>query len=175
MNENGNILVSQFGQLGLRVSLAKEQIGTQIATYFFNLENCAEYDKNFIKKCLEKMSAYNHTALAFVPTFESHFAVSVPLQQKQTLWLTSLPKGFVGAESNGAPFRFDFEHECTHVLVAGSTGTGKSVFLNSLIASLYLDCKDKFYLVLIDPKRVSFQQFKGLPNVDLITETDEAN
>ena len=174
MNNNGDIFVSQFGQLGLRVSLAKEQIGTQIATYFFNLDNCAEYNKNFIQKCLEKMSAYNHIPLTFVQTFESHFAVSMPLQQRNTLWLTSLPYGCIGAESNGAPFKFDFK-ETTHMLVAGATGTGKSVFLNSLIASLYMGCEDKFYLVLIDPKRVSFQQFNGLSNVKLITETDEAN
>ena len=175
MNNNGNIFASQFGQLGLGVQFVKEEIGTQVATYYYNLDNCADYDKNFIKKCLEKMSAYNQMPLTFVPTFLSHFAISMPLAQRQTLWLTSLPQGYIGKEVNGLPFKFNFVNECVHLLVAGSTGTGKSVFLNSLIASLYLDNNmGDFMLYLIDPKRVSFQNFKDLVNVKLITDTNEA-
>ena len=175
MNRNGDIFASQFNQLGLRVQFVREEIGTQIATYYFNLDNCADYDKNFIKKCLEKMSAYNQMPLTFVPTFLSHFAISMPLAQRDTLWLSSLPQGYVGKEVNGLPFKFNFKNECVHLLVAGSTGTGKSVFLNTLISSFYLDSDmDKFMLYLIDPKRVSFQHFKDLVNVKLITDTNEA-
>ena len=174
-NENGNIFASQFKQLGLSVQFVREEIGTQVATYYYNLDNCKDYDRNFIKKCLEKMSAYNQMPITFVPTFLSHFAISIPLAQRQTLWLTSLPRGCVGKETNGHDFKFDFKKEVVHMLVAGSTGTGKSVFLNSLIASLYLDETDEnFMLYLIDPKRVSFQHFKDLVNVKLITDTNEA-
>lgn len=175
MNNNGQIFASQFKQLGLNVLFVREEIGTQVATYYYNLENCSDYDKNFIKKCLEKMSVYNQMPITFVPTFLSHFAVSIPLAQRQTLWLTSLPRGYVGKETNGALFKFDFKKEVVHMLVAGSTGTGKSVFLNSLISSLYLEENNEpFMLYLIDPKRVSFQHFKGLVNVKLITDTNEA-
>lgn len=175
MSRNGEIFASQFGQLGLKVNFVREEIGTQIATYFFNLENCADYDRNYIKKCLEKMSAYNQLQLTFVPTFLSHFAISMPLAQRQTLWLSSIPHGCIGKETSGTPFKLDFKKDVVHALVAGSTGTGKSVFLNTLISSLYLEeNNEQFMLYLIDPKRVSFQHFNGLVNVKLITDTNEA-
>jgi hypothetical protein len=61
-----------------------------------------------------------------------------------------------------------------HLLVAGSTGSGKSVMLNSIILTLsktqsFIDTK----LVLIDPKRVEFTQFKNLPNLMAPVITDD--
>lgn len=53
-----------------------------------------------------------------------------------------------------------------HLLVAGSTGTGKTVFLNSLILSLiYRNSPDILKLILIDPKRVEFPVYSGIPHV----------
>jgi len=53
-----------------------------------------------------------------------------------------------------------------HLLVAGSTGSGKSVFLNTLITSLTQQHSEKeLKLVLIDPKRVELASFKGLPHL----------
>jgi len=53
-----------------------------------------------------------------------------------------------------------------HLLVAGSTGTGKTVFLNSLILSLlYRNSPDILKFVLIDPKRVEFPIYAGIPHL----------
>ncbi len=53
-----------------------------------------------------------------------------------------------------------------HLLVAGSTGSGKSVCLNIIIVSLlYKMGPDDLKLVLIDPKRVEFSSFNGLPHL----------
>jgi len=53
-----------------------------------------------------------------------------------------------------------------HLLVAGSTGTGKTVFLNSLIISLlYRNSPDILKFVLIDPKRVEFPIYAGIPHL----------
>ncbi len=56
--------------------------------------------------------------------------------------------------------------EMPHLLVAGATGTGKTIFLNNLILSLlYRNSPDNLKLILIDPKRVEFQIYNDIPHL----------
>ncbi|MCX6760586.1 MAG: DNA translocase FtsK [Candidatus Nealsonbacteria bacterium] len=53
-----------------------------------------------------------------------------------------------------------------HLLVAGATGTGKTIFLNNLILTLlYQNSPETLRLILIDPKRVEFNSYKELPHL----------
>jgi S-DNA-T family DNA segregation ATPase FtsK/SpoIIIE len=53
-----------------------------------------------------------------------------------------------------------------HLLIAGATGTGKSVALNSLIASiLYKASPEEVKIVLIDPKQIEFSAYDGIPHL----------
>ncbi|AIW03213.1 FtsK/SpoIIIE protein [Bacillus phage Mater] len=63
-----------------------------------------------------------------------------------------------------------------HLLVAGTTGSGKSVFLNALIVSLLVThTPDQLQFIMIDPKSVELQQYRDFPHVrTVITNTDEA-
>ena len=63
-----------------------------------------------------------------------------------------------------------------HVLIAGTTGSGKSVMLNSIIASLlFRNSPDELKLILIDPKRVELTNFNGIPHLltPVITEPEK--
>ena len=53
-----------------------------------------------------------------------------------------------------------------HMLVAGQTGSGKSVFINAVVASLvFNNTPDQLKLVMIDPKKVELIRFNGLPHL----------
>jgi DNA segregation ATPase FtsK/SpoIIIE, S-DNA-T family len=63
-----------------------------------------------------------------------------------------------------------------HLLVAGTTGSGKSVFLNTLITTLMLNYSpEQLRFVMIDPKQVELHQYKQFPHVDsVITDMQRA-
>lgn len=66
--------------------------------------------------------------------------------------------------------------ELPHLLVAGTTGSGKSVFINSIITTLIMRNKpEELKLMLIDPKKVEFSKYNNLPHLlcPVITEANE--
>jgi S-DNA-T family DNA segregation ATPase FtsK/SpoIIIE len=63
--------------------------------------------------------------------------------------------------------------EMPHLLIAGSTGTGKSVFLNSLVVSmLYKATPDELKLVMVDPKRLELGLYEEIPHLLAPVVTD---
>ncbi len=78
----------------------------------------------------------------------------------------------LGKSTDGRPMFADLA-AMPHLLVAGSTGSGKSVFMNSLIMSLlYRLTPQQLRMILIDPKMLEFAAFSGLPHLvtDVITD-----
>jgi S-DNA-T family DNA segregation ATPase FtsK/SpoIIIE len=87
--------------------------------------------------------------------------ISNPRFQKATSNLTFA----LGRDVSGEPCYADLA-KMPHLLVAGSTGTGKTIFLNSLILSLlYQNSPEILRFILIDPKRVEFSIYKDLPHL----------
>ncbi|MCP4594818.1 MAG: DNA translocase FtsK [bacterium] len=64
-----------------------------------------------------------------------------------------------------------------HLLIAGTTGSGKSVCLNSIIASILMTQRpDRCKMILVDPKMVEMSQFKGIPHLmsPIVTDLNRA-
>ena len=71
----------------------------------------------------------------------------------------------LGADVSGNPVVFDIE-KMPHLLVAGTTGSGKSVCINSIIMSIMYHARpDEVKLLLIDPKQVEFQIYRDIPHL----------
>ena len=78
----------------------------------------------------------------------------------------------LGKDVYGHPIIADLA-EMPHLLIAGSTGSGKSVCINSIIASLlYRFPPDQLRFVMIDPKVVELQQYNALPHLVVPVVTD---
>ncbi len=72
---------------------------------------------------------------------------------------------FLGRDVKGSPLAFDLA-DMPHLLIAGRTGTGKSVCLNAMILSILMTRRpDEVKLILIDPKIVELTQFKRIPHL----------
>jgi S-DNA-T family DNA segregation ATPase FtsK/SpoIIIE len=78
----------------------------------------------------------------------------------------------LGKDVYGIPIVADLA-EMPHLLIAGSTGSGKSVCINAIIASLlYKFSPDQLRFVMIDPKVVELQQYNSLPHLVVPVVTD---
>jgi S-DNA-T family DNA segregation ATPase FtsK/SpoIIIE len=115
---------------------------------------------------------------------KSTVGIEVPNQHRQTITLRetiespefvnspskltlSLGKDLIGR------IRVSDLAQMPHLLIAGSTGTGKSVFLNSLIVSmLYKATPDELKLVMVDPKRLELGLYEDIPHLLAPVVTD---
>ena len=96
----------------------------------------------------------------------------VPKSYEDSKLLVTLGKDIMGkptyCEINKTP----------HLLVAGSTGSGKSVCINSMLVSLLMRTKpDEVKLVLVDPKKVELSMYNGVPHLltPVVTDPKKAN
>ncbi|MEM1445475.1 MAG: DNA translocase FtsK [Planctomycetota bacterium] len=83
---------------------------------------------------------------------------------------------FLGKDASGNPLVQDL-NAMPHMLIAGTTGSGKSVCMNSIIMSfLFTKRPDELKLVLVDPKMVEMSQFKSIPHLmcPVVTEMSKA-
>lgn len=80
---------------------------------------------------------------------------------------------FLGKDAEGKPLIHDLA-DMPHLLIAGTTGTGKSVCLNALIISMLMTRRpDELKLLLIDPKKNEFSDYRKIPHLMHPVITDE--
>ena len=117
-------------------------------------------------------------------------SIEVPNKVRQFVQLGCMLTGdtFVNAKSSSLMFTMGKDvanrkvygdiSKMTHLLVAGSSGSGKSVFLGSLIISLiYKYSPEELRLILIDPKKTEFVLYNNLPHLminEIITDVNKA-
>ncbi len=133
------------------------------------------------------LSAVSIRILAPIPG-ESVVGIEVPNARRETVYLREILEDSVYASSDssvslalgkdisGAPFATDLSR-MPHLLVAGATGTGKSVSLNSMILSiLYKATPDDVRFIMIDPKMLELTPYEGLPHLltPVVTDPKEA-
>ena len=103
--------------------------------------------------------------------------VEVPNDERKTVFLRNIIESpdfqnhksktaaCLGSDISGRPMVFDIE-KMPHILIAGTTGSGKSICINSIIMSILYKAKpSEVKLILIDPKKVEFNVYKDIPHL----------
>ncbi len=103
--------------------------------------------------------------------------IEVPNEDTQTIYLKEMLDSeifqnslspltmILGKDIVGKPFVTDLK-KLPHLLIAGTTGSGKSVGINSMILSLlYKNSPDNLRLVMIDPKMLEFSMYNDIPHL----------
>jgi DNA segregation ATPase FtsK/SpoIIIE, S-DNA-T family len=177
-------LTVALSDLGVEAHVVRAVVGPRVTRYELRLGSGVKVGKvrNLQQDIAYALAATEVRILAPIPG-KSAVGVEVPNTRPAKVTLGdvfqaypdandwTLPVG-LGKDISGRAVFFDLS-EMPHLLVAGTTGSGKSVMLNGLLTSLLLTTDPRqVKMVLIDPKRVELSQFGRVPHLITPVVTD---
>jgi S-DNA-T family DNA segregation ATPase FtsK/SpoIIIE len=177
-------LTRALAELGVEAHVLRAVVGPRVTRYELRLGSGVKVGKvrNLQQDIAYALAATEVRILAPIPG-KSAVGVEVPNTKPAKVTLGdvfseypdandwTLPVG-LGKDISGRAVFFDLA-EMPHLLVAGTTGSGKSVMLNGLLTSLLLTTDPRqVKMVLIDPKRVELSQFVRVPHLITPVVTD---
>jgi DNA segregation ATPase FtsK/SpoIIIE, S-DNA-T family len=177
-------LTEALSDLGVEAHVVRAVVGPRVTRYELRLGSGVKVGKvrNLQQDIAYALAATEVRILAPIPG-KSAVGVEVPNTKPAKVTLGdvfqsypeandwTLPVG-LGKDISGRAVFFDLA-EMPHLLVAGTTGSGKSVMLNGLLTSLLLTTDPRqVKMVLIDPKRVELSPFGRVPHLITPVVTD---
>ena len=189
IQQNAMIIQNTLAEFGIDVEMKGANVGPRVTQYTLkapggvNLSKIAARDKELAYK----LSAKTVRIEAPIPGTQL-IGVEVPniraegvslrgLIESEEWRKTKAPLTFaVGKDISGKPVVADLA-DMRHLLIAGTTGSGKSVMTNTLIMSLlYRNAPSDMRLIIVDPKRVEMAVYKDVPHLltPIINDTTKA-
>ena len=178
IKENSMIIKSTLENFGIPVEMAEVNIGPTVTQYAFKPAEGVKLSKitTLSNNLALALAAHPIRIEAPIPG-KSLVGIEVPNKVRSIVTLRNLmsQSNFQNAASpllvalgrnvSGSPVYTDIT-EGPHILVAGATGTGKTIFLNTLILSLLYKCTPgQLRMIMVDPKRVEFQNYNDIPHL----------
>jgi DNA segregation ATPase FtsK/SpoIIIE, S-DNA-T family len=193
MNEfkkTASVLQSKLNDFGVKGEVTEVCPGPVITMYEFRPAPGIKINKvtNLSDDLALALGCGSVRVIAPIPG-KSVIGIEVPNKGRQTVFLKELidSKEFksdskkipitIGKNTEGNPFITDLS-SMPHLLVAGATGSGKSVFINTLICSiLYKFSPSEVKLLMVDPKMLELSTYDGIPHLLLpvVTEANKAS
>ncbi|MFV8755009.1 DNA translocase FtsK 4TM domain-containing protein [Nannocystaceae bacterium ST9] len=188
--EQAERIVEAFAQFKIRGKVTKIHPGPVITRYEFKPEAGVKVSRiqNLENDLAMALEALRIRILAPIPG-KSTVGLEVPNAERETVYLQenltdpSFSEGdpklplVLGKDIVGKCVSIDLG-KAPHLLVAGATGSGKSVGVNGMLCSLLYACTpEQLRLILIDPKMLEFSVYKDIPHLLLpvITDAEKAN
>jgi S-DNA-T family DNA segregation ATPase FtsK/SpoIIIE len=178
------VLVEKCGEFDVHGAVTQINPGPVVTTYEFKPEAGVKYSR--ITSLSDDLCLAMRAESILIERMpgKSTVGIQVPNHQRETIWLREVVESqeFLGTKSkltlamgkdiNGRIITADLA-TMPHLLIAGSTGSGKSVAINAMIMSiLYKSTPEQVRLILVDPKRLELGIYEGVPHlyVPIITE-----
>ena len=185
MDENEAQLESAIRSFGVGATIVGAVHGPTITRYELKLDRGVKLNKiTNLAGDIALSLGVSSVRIAPIPDKISTVGVEVPNRKVKTVWLGDVvdSDAFRGAKSK---LSFAIGKDISgkvivgniakmpHVLIAGTTGSGKSVCINSLILSLlYKSTPEEVRLIMIDPKMVELGIYNGMPHLYVPVVTD---
>jgi len=174
----GQRIVQALASFDINTSLIKYMRGPTFTSYLFQLSDGVSIKKVLSFESDIKRKLMTDTDITIVESVSGYdaFAIEVLNNKRSTVGLKSMIdnstfveknklKIAIGVDINGNIMYGDLL-TMPHLLIAGSTGTGKSVYLNALICNiLFHYSPSEVKLIMIDPKRVELSIYSGIPHM----------
>ncbi|MEK7507921.1 MAG: DNA translocase FtsK, partial [Patescibacteria group bacterium] len=185
---NANIIKRTLDSFGIPVEMGEINIGPAVTRYTLKPAEGVKLSRiTALNQDLAMALAAHPIRIEAPIPGKSLVGVEVPNKAAALVRLGSLmnypdfqksgPLGFVlGRDVSGEPIFVDIER-MPHLLVAGATGSGKSILIHALLISLlYKNSPATLKLVLIDPKRVELSIYARIPHLvsPVVTESKKA-
>lgn len=179
--KNKDELESVLRDFGITAKVVKIHIGPAVTQYELTVPNGTKVSKitSVNKEIALAMAAKDVRIQAPIPG-KSTIGIEIPNPKvcavKIKEILLSRGEGKInvalGKDIYGNPVLADLT-KMPHLLIAGSTGSGKSVCTNSIICSILMNYRpDEVKLVLVDPKKVELSNYNGVPHLLTPVVTD---
>lgn len=189
IQEKGRILVRCLGEFGIEGRIAVIRTGPVITQYELELAPGIKVGKvaSLSDDIAMALAAPSVRVVAPIPG-KTTVGVEVPNIEKDIVRLKKLFSSrelkssdyeiplLLGQDASGSPLVADLT-TMPHLLIAGATGSGKSVCINTIILSVvFLQHPEEVKLLLVDPKQVEFTAFKEIPHLitPLVTDMRKA-
>ena len=178
IKENSLIIKKTFENFGIPVEMTEVNVGPAVTQYAFKPAEGVKLSKitTLGNNLALALAAHPIRIEAPIPG-KSLVGIEVPNKVRAMVTLRNLVADqkyqtspdylmlALGKDVSGQPMYTDLADQ-PHMLVAGATGTGKTIFLNSLILSLlYKSTPEHLRLIMVDPKRVEFQNYNNIPHL----------
>ncbi|WP_307777676.1 DNA translocase FtsK, partial [Streptococcus pneumoniae] len=177
VRENIKILEATFASFGIKVTVERAEIGPSVTKYEVKPAVGVRVNRisNLSDDLALALAAKDVRIEAPIPG-KSLIGIEVPNSDIATvsfreLWEQSQTKAEnfleipLGKAVNGTARAFDLS-KMPHLLVAGSTGSGKSVAVNGIIASILMKARpDQVKFMMVDPKMVELSVYNDIPHL----------
>ena len=188
LEENARMLEAVLGDFGVKGRIMQVRPGPVVTLYEF--EPAAGVKSSRVISLSDDVARSMSAVAARIAVIPGRnvIGIELPNQNRETVYLRELLASneyeksraplilALGKTIGGDPVMADLA-KMPHLLIAGTTGSGKSVGLNTMILSLLYRCSpEQTKLILIDPKMLELSSYEGIPHLlaPVVTEPKKA-